>query len=226
MQAINNPQSLLPASLRFLAKELKSIRNPYPDELPCLVERANVKPEDLEPWADRNHPPAHSYGRKLVMHGGHFEIMVMTWLPGDYSAIHDHGEAQWGAVQCFGVAAHQKFSLNRQHLSLSADAPYRPRQINWVDHNLIHQMGNTGSQTFLSLHIYGAGRTCANLTSCSRLFDLDEGCIQITDGGVFFALPEAQIIRRHYGLSGDQHLVKQQRLLKKARQLRALELTR
>ena len=57
----------------------------------CVLD-ANLRAEDLTAWADFDHPVEDSYGRRLVYDGGDFEIMVMSWAPGDFSAIHDHGE--------------------------------------------------------------------------------------------------------------------------------------
>ncbi|MGF1515340.1 MAG: cysteine dioxygenase family protein [Elainellaceae cyanobacterium] len=155
------------------------------------------------PWADFSHPVADSYGRKLVFHGGHFEIMVMSWVPGDCSAIHDHGGAQWGAVQCFGAAEHYIYGYRQGSLTTLKLAHYTPGMIHQVDHSLIHQMGNASDMPFLSLHVYGCASPRQMITGDARIFDLFEGSIQYTDGGVFFCLADAQIKRRHLGLWGD-----------------------
>ena len=104
--------------LRVLIEGLSGCAVSDSAQLLELVASAEVHADELEPWADYNHSPLDSYGRQLVWHGGHFEVMVMTWLPGDFSAIHDHVYAQWGAVQCFGHAEHHTYTLKGQHLSL------------------------------------------------------------------------------------------------------------
>ncbi|MEZ4686290.1 MAG: hypothetical protein R3B47_09550 [Bacteroidia bacterium] len=71
-----------------------------------LVLRADVKVEDMMHFADFNHPLEDGYGRNLVVDNGNFEVMVMSWNPGDYSSIHNHGYTQWGVVQAFGHVHH------------------------------------------------------------------------------------------------------------------------
>jgi len=204
------PRQLFSAQLQWLINALHNADSLTPSGIKQLVERAQISEADLLPWADFAHPVADSYGRKLVFDGGHFEIMAMSWLPGDMSAIHDHGSTEWGAVQSFGSAAHYIYTLQQTTtgpiLSQPISAPYTPGMVREVDHHLIHQMGNTGEMPFLSLHVYGLEQQSVPsvaITGNARIFDLSEGSIQYTDGGVFFCLPESQINQREYGLSAD-----------------------
>jgi len=206
-----------PRSLEILRASLAQLIRPGREQLLDLVASANVQPQDLEPWADYGHPSTDSYGRRLVCHGGHYELMVMTWLPGDVSAIHDHGGAEWGAVQCFGEALHDTFSLEGMRLIATGSRPYQPGDIQYVDSSLIHQMGNLDRPPFLSLHVYGCGQPRELITCQARLFDLDGGEIQYTNGGVFHALPEDCILRRRIGLHAAADLVARQRRLKSDR---------
>ena len=172
-----------------------------------LIE-ANISPQDLLFWSDFNRPVTDSYGRKLVFQGKNFEIMVMSWLPGDFSAIHDHGSAQWGAVQCFGTADHYVYALRAGILTTAKFSPYHFGMVHAVDRSLIHQMGNPGDEPFLSLHVYGCQEISDSITANARVFDLLEGSIQFTDGGVFFCLPESQINRRIDGLQADRETLR------------------
>lgn len=174
-----------------------------PEDVKTIVQNSQISTQDLMPWADFDHPIADSYGRKLVFDGGHFEIMVMSWVPGDFSAIHDHGATQWGAVQCFGAAEHYIYSFTKGVLTTREPAHYSPGMVRAVDRSLIHQMGNAGDEPFLSLHVYGCEGAKGTITGNARIFELLEGNIQYTDGGVFFGLPEAQINKRTPGLQGD-----------------------
>lgn len=194
----------LPESLLRLISLLQNYRyRATPDVIKHCVAQAKVQQEDLLPWATFDHPVTDSYGRKLVYDGGFFQILVMSWLPGDFSAIHDHGSTEWGAVQCFGEALHLAFDLQGWTLSTREISPFGPHQINTVDHDLIHQMGNSGPTRFLSLHVYGRPLPTESMTDNERLFDLSEGAIQFTNGGVFFCLPEDQIVARQLGLQAD-----------------------
>ena len=193
----------LPLSFQTLIHSLYQTQNFAPNHVKDCVAQANITPEDLMPWADFSHPVTDSYGRKFVFHGGYFEVMVMSWAPGDYSAIHDHGCAQWGAVQCFGKADHYIYAYDQGVLTTLRPAHYTPRMIHDVDNGLIHQMGNPGDTPFLSLHVYGCTDHQELITGNARIFDLLEGNTQSTNGGVFFCLPDHLINQRRQGLRGD-----------------------
>ena len=127
----------LPGSIQFIVQELNHQMRLKPAEMVQLVKRANVQMEDLLPWADFNHPAEDSYGRKLIYKGEHFEIMAMSWLPGDFSTIHDHGYTQWGAVQIFGPAEHATFRYEDDELYTLARWTVKPGDVVGVSHNLI-----------------------------------------------------------------------------------------
>ena len=199
---LNAPQ--LPASLKYIVATLKVAQKLHPRRVAEIVNTANVKAQDLLPWADFEHSPADSYGRKLVAQGANFEVMVMSWLPGDFSAIHDHGHTQWGAVQIFGQAEHATFRIREQQLRTTARWQVQPGDILPVGHDLIHQMGNPTQQPFLSLHVYGFPEAIENVTGDARIYDPVKGIIQQVDGGVFYALPTKEIKKTRPGFFGDE----------------------
>ncbi|MGK7925735.1 MAG: cysteine dioxygenase family protein [Spirulina sp.] len=195
---------VFPASLQILIDRIRSQIQLTPESIRDCLLAARVSPSDLLPWADFEHPIDDGYGRKLIYDGGFFEIMVMSWRDRDYSAIHDHGLTEWGAVQCFGEAEHYTYRLEDGVLQTDQRCDFQPGEVKLVDRGLIHQMGNLSGEYFLSLHVYGFNLTEGTITGNARLFDLWEGSIQRTNGGVFFGLPEAQINDRVYGLRGDR----------------------
>ena len=206
--SITNPSLAVvdkfPSSLQSLIDNIRRQPSLSPELAVKLVANASITAEDLEPWRDFNHPIEDSYGRKLIYAEDGFEILAMSWAIGDYSAIHDHGVAQWGAVQCFGAAEHNVYRFVDSQLTLVDRDRLSPGTINPVDSNLIHQMGNPGQTQFLSLHVYGSTADRDSVTGDARVFDLFEGDIQYTDGGVFFCLPDSDISYRDPGLQGDR----------------------
>jgi len=210
----------LPASLQKIARAMQPLLRSTPAAVRKIVLDAGVRPEDLEPWADFDHPAADSYGRQLVYNGGHFELMAMSWRPGDVSAIHDHGYAQWGAVQVFGHAEHATFRQEEGVLHTASRGMLRPREAIAVSHDLVHQMGNTSGEPFFSLHVYGVGHQIANVTGEARVFDPLNGRVLRVDGGVFYALPPESVKYSEEGPRGDfptrlRHLVELARRMKK-----------
>lgn len=194
----------LPRALAFIATHLKEEPPTHPGQMVRLLRRAEVRAEDLAPWADFDHPVQDSYGRKLVYKEAGFEIMVMSWRPGDFSAIHDHGFTQWGAVQVFGPAEHATFREEDEMLYTLARWRMEPGEIVGVSHKLVHQMGNPTRNTFfLSLHVYGTSEPVAHVTGMARLFDLETAQIHRVNGGVFFALPPDEYVQSVPGPKGD-----------------------
>jgi cysteine dioxygenase len=160
-------------------------------DLAQFVMDLQLEPTDLQNWIDYDHPKRHSYGRTLVHAEDYFEIMVMSWAPGDYSAVHDHGQTQWGIVQTFGPSEHSVYQLQGSTLVFKGRVRQNPGDVICVDHELIHQMGNPSTQqAFLSLHVYGGEESQGAITRKARVFDIWNNRITRVDGGVFYALPQ------------------------------------
>lgn len=192
-----------PARVRRLVEAVQAESRLTPATCRKLLEDARITPDDLAPWADFDHPDTDSYGRKLVHDGGFFELMVMSWVDGDMAALHDHGYTQWGAVQVFGPTEHAIFKLRDGRLTTVERKRFAPRSVIAVSHELIHQMGNVGQEPYLTLHLYGCYERDGCVTGDARLYELDEGAVQITSGGVFFSLPEEAVDRRLPAPSAD-----------------------
>lgn len=226
MKAVSSNQPVstiaeLPSSLKYIAEKLERNRNLKPSQMRKIILEAGVKVEELKPWADFDHPVQDSYGRKLVYKGDNFEIMVMSWRPGDFSTIHDHGHTQWGAVQVFGPAEHATFRYGEGKISTLARWSMNNGDAVGVHHSLVHQMGNPTHDTFfLSLHVYGEPGDIDNVTGDARVFDLENQTIQRVDGGVFFALPLEEVKRFEEGPQPDfptrlRHMIELIRRLRK-----------
>lgn len=186
--------SALPESLAKITEQIKDRPGLTPAAIRQIVQAANVQAKDLMPWADFGHPVEDSYGRKMIYKAGNYEIMAMSWQPGDFSGIHDHGHTQWGAVQVFGPAEHATFRVGEKEMITLARWQMEPGEVVGVQHSLIHQMGNATDQPFLSLHVYGCLEDQKSITGDARVFDLVGQQIQRVDGGVFFALPESDVL--------------------------------
>jgi len=155
----------LPQALRTFVHRLESTERIDPAELCRILNESTITAEDLSDWADFNHPTSDSYGRRMVYKGKDFEVMVMSWCPGDFSTIHDHGYTQWGAVRIYGPAEHATFRFEDGRLETLARWQVEPGDVIGVGHGLIHQMGNPTHDTFfLSLHTYGTSEQVEDVT--------------------------------------------------------------
>jgi predicted metal-dependent enzyme (double-stranded beta helix superfamily) len=155
-----------------------------------FVEQAQVKLEDLAPYADFDHPDEDGYGRKMIYDGGNFEIMAMSWNPGDYSSIHNHGYTEWGVVQTFGNAHHFIYHIKDGELCFAIKEILVKGAITKVVNATIHQMGNPSTRKFMTLHIYGSTEKDGDITGDAKNYELEFNRVNHTTGGAFMNLPE------------------------------------
>ena len=183
-------------SVKNLVEMLESLGKFTPESVHEAVSECDVRAEDIERWVDYDYPVSDSYGRKMVHNGGFFEVMIMSWRPGDYSGIHDHGKAEFGAVKIFGVAEHAIFKLEKQKLTTISREIIKSGTTLKVTPSLIHQMGNPGESNFFTLHVYGNVNLEGGITSEARIFDYSRNELLFVDGGIFYLLPENEIVHR------------------------------
>ncbi|RMG62393.1 MAG: cysteine dioxygenase [Bacteroidetes bacterium] len=192
MQVKTLPQSLH-RLVDMLTEALAQTDHMTPSRAREIVLAAEVQVEDMMVYADFDHPVADCYGRQMVYDGGHFEVMVMSWNPGDYSSIHNHGYTQWGVVQVFGHTHHFMYRHRNDRLEFARREILPAGTAIKVNHELIHQMGNTTSDRYLTLHIYGSNERDENVTADAKNYDLEHQRISHTTGGAFFNLPAAEV---------------------------------
>lgn len=210
----------LPEALAAIVDVLEKEQPTKPSQIVSIVKKSNVTKRDLLPFADFDHPGKDSYGRKMVYKGANYEVMVMSWNQGDFSAIHDHGHTMWGAVKIFGKAEHATFRWEDEDISTLARWQVKEGDVLGVGHSLVHQMGNSDQEPFLSLHIYGHKDPQDNITGEARIFDLHHQEIQRVNGGAFFNLKDDEIVKKQEGPKADFatelrfHLESYKRMLK------------
>ncbi|RMG23503.1 MAG: cysteine dioxygenase [Bacteroidetes bacterium] len=190
----------LPKTLDRLVQLLATHKPLKPAKARKLVLKAQVEVEDLMEYADFDHPVEDCYGRKLVYDGGFFEVMVMSWNPGHYSSIHNHGYTEWGVVQAFGTAQNNIFCIKDGQLHLAKKEILHAGDAIKVNHALIHQMGNPTTSRFVSLHVYGCNTRDQAVTADAKNFELEKNRISHTTGGAFFNLPEGQVYNFQPGI--------------------------
>ena len=155
-----------------------------------LVLKADVQVDDMKLYADFDHPIEDCYGRKLVYDAGHFEVMVMSWNPGDYSSIHNHGYTEWGVVQAFGPTHHFIYQIKDNQIGFAKKEFLPAKAAIKVNNAFIHQMGNATTARYLTLHVYGSNSINKDITADAKNFDFEFNRIAHTCGGAFFNLPD------------------------------------
>jgi predicted metal-dependent enzyme (double-stranded beta helix superfamily) len=148
---------------------------------------------DFKDFETYDHPVCHSYGRQLIYDYGSFKILLMSWAPGDFTAIHNHGYTEWGCVFFFGEATHRMFKIENGQLSITQSDVFADGFVAPVCGDLIHIMGNAGTKGFTTLHIYGSNTRAGDISQNSNIF-LPEHGIKASTMGSAYLEPEQNLI--------------------------------
>ena len=187
----------LPLSLQSLIHDLQQLTTLCPDVAQRCLKLANVQCHDIWPWQRFNHSACQSYGQAQIYQGGLFNIIAISWMPGDYSAIYD--QTVMGVTQSFGDAEYSEFHYDGDLLSTQLIRAFKTGTTLRTDSHCIHQMGNPSSRPFMSLQIeFHSGQRVSN-----RVFDLYDASIQSANAP-FFCLPNVEIQSKEQGLRGDR----------------------
>ncbi|GAA2866756.1 cysteine dioxygenase family protein [Streptosporangium fragile] len=100
-----------------------------------------------------------------------FSIVAVVWRPGQRTAIHDHiAWCVFGVLQ--GVEYETLYRDHGDHLTEIGRAANRVGEVSgFAPPGDIHRVHNTGDETAISLHVYGADLSAAP-SSIRRVYDL------------------------------------------------------
>jgi 3-mercaptopropionate dioxygenase len=102
---------------------------------------------------------------------GSFSIVVMVWLPGQRTPVHDH--VTWCCTAVLEGTEYEEVYANRgDHLEVVArNANPAGTVSGFAPPGDIHQVINTGDVTAVSMHVYGTDISRVS-TSVRRVYDL------------------------------------------------------
>jgi uncharacterized NAD(P)/FAD-binding protein YdhS len=116
--------------------------------------RSDLRIEDVK---DLIAPTAIGYGRRRVARTDDFEVLVVTWLPGQRTGAHDHA----GALSVFkilqGTARETRFATSPDSLVEARDSrQLRAGEVGVDAGDVIHEICNDApeQQLLVSLHVY------------------------------------------------------------------------
>jgi len=95
----------IPEKIRRLSQYLENKKKITDKELLYAIKNLNLSISDIGTYVNFNHNINQSYGRFVIYESNKVEIVLMSWNHEDYTSIHDHSYAQWGAVFSFGNIA-------------------------------------------------------------------------------------------------------------------------
>lgn len=184
----------LPSCIRNLVVELNNqvhIDNRIVAE---ILSETKLSEQALKPYFFINHPANESYGRKLIWDNGDFKILLMTWRPGDFTAIHNHGYAEWGGVYFFGDATHRLYEVENDELSFVEKTIFPKGQVASICGDLTHLMGNSGSHDMVTLHIYGSNTRKENVSQDAKVYLPEFQKIVTTMGSAYLNMDRELIL--------------------------------
>jgi predicted metal-dependent enzyme (double-stranded beta helix superfamily) len=102
---------------------------------------------------------------------GSFSIVVMVWLPGQETPVHDH--LSWCCTAVLdGTEYEEVYALRGDHLEVVARNANPPGTVSgFAPPGDIHLVRNIGNTTAVSLHVYGTDITRVG-SSVRRIYDL------------------------------------------------------
>lgn len=200
MRVIAQPEGKLAELLAVLQRQ----RPGNMRALRACVEALAFSKADIAPYAEQPLPPKADYGRSIIHASAELEVIIATWPAGNWSAIHDHGPTEFGVVLPLGPVAHRVYAWRDGALLPVRSETAVAGTLLPVGRSLIHQMGNDGTETVFTLHVYLRDKDADE--EGVRVFDLENGRILRATGGAFFDLPEKEILEIAPGPQLSSHI--------------------
>jgi cysteine dioxygenase len=151
-ERLGNPQ---PLSLKALVEILESQSTPPPlAQLYDWLENSQFTNDELQPYLGFKDG---TYWRHRVCRNPSVEMLVLCWLPGQRTVIHDHNGSQGAVLVQQGVVWETTFAYDEERgLSYSSACGYEAGQITGADVPDIHQLGNpdASERNLVTIHIY------------------------------------------------------------------------
>lgn len=94
------------------------------------------------------------YLRRRLFLNRSWEILMLCWLPGQKTAIHDHG-ASWGStLVLMGELTERGYRAPGGPLERKTEATLAAGQVTVESQQTIHEVANHGAAPAVSLHLY------------------------------------------------------------------------
>ena len=194
-------------SLQTLVNTIEHNYTPNFPNLTALISKLDLKRKDFLEYNQFDHPRQDSYGRNKIYTGKNFTIFLMTWNPGDYTAIHSHGHCDWGAVLFFDEVSHRLYKVDGNEIHLANKGMIPAGTIVGVKGDLVHSMGNNSDLPAITMHIYGSNGSLSNANNDSRVYELEKKTISVTNGEAYFNLDPARAKERIQGIISDNDTI-------------------
>jgi cysteine dioxygenase len=129
------------------------VKRPFtPEEMRAFAASVDLDAVDLSPYRRFQ---TKCYARNTVVLNEHFELVVICWLPGQMSTIHDHGDSY-----CLYLVVEGEMT-EEQYRAVPGGDPVRTGErrferggITIAEGSEVHRIRNAGSDRLVTIHIY------------------------------------------------------------------------
>jgi len=173
-----------------IIQHIENCKNIDNDWLVSMLRGMNLKAEVLQDYQNFDHNQALSYGRTIIYQGNSFTIYIMSWSPGDFTAIHSHGVSDWGSVVFFSDTNHRLYDAHGLTIQLVKKGIIPAGTVAPVTGNLVHAMGNQTDKPFITLHIYGSNQQISNANDSSLVYEIEKKQIRTTTGAAYINITD------------------------------------
>lgn len=171
--------------LHLIIEEIKSLTECHRGQVSEIIKNSGIEAKDLLPHAYFDHSPEISYGRKIIFKNHQIIVLAVSWAPGDFSAIHSHGDTEWGVLYFFGDCEHRLYEEKGNSLRLVKKSIIPEGSIIAIEGEYIHAMGNLSDKPFQSLHVYFTGIEGKTPGNGARIFLLERKKVYTTTGAAY-----------------------------------------
>ncbi len=115
------------------------------------VDQLQLQEQDLQPYITFGDS---SYCRQVIYRSSQFELLLLCWLPGQFSPIHDHADSLNVTRVWQGILTSREFVRTAEGLHLSSSAELAQGDSLAVERYAIHQLANSSSAPLITFHLY------------------------------------------------------------------------
>lgn len=122
-----------------------------PQEMEALARSVDLKTLDLTGYRRFQDE---CYARNTVLLNAQCELVVICWLPGQMSAIHDHGSSYCLYLVVEGTMVEERYRLRDGKPEPVDDRSFRRGDITIAAGDSVHRINNRGDRDLVTVHIY------------------------------------------------------------------------
>ncbi|MFG1947211.1 cysteine dioxygenase [Nonomuraea sp. NPDC048826] len=132
-----------------------------------LGERARALAADLDTWVRRVRLDTQERWYERLHHDDDHEIWLISWLPGQTTGFHDHGESRGAFAVALGTLREHDVAVERELV---------PGDVREFGRDYVHEVHNDSAAPAVSVHVYSPP-----LSTMNRYELTDSGLVKLAE---------------------------------------------